>query len=699
MAIDPVPVTALQQSTAATLAWRCNNQLYLTVVVKATFAFAVDAPMTRTKPQQIVRAEVHHGQNPARSVLLTSDLAPYLPRADVLFTGNVYAPSGVPTPSLPLRLAVFSSKGPVLDKRLVAQDPAGFQRLPVVYENALRGIDDENPLGVTSNPNILDPRNPDRPGGFGPLGRAWPLRKRLLGTTPRATLDEPLATFPDDFDWTYFQAAPPDQRIDFLGGNEWLLLEGLHPSVHCLRTRLPGARGLARLYGLDEHGISEGTLLELVADTLRIDGEALCCTVVWRQNVPIAGENALNAANVVAGVEVADEMFEWPETPPALPTRPPPSPAPSSRQTKPHLQETIALSPEAAETAADRAELPFAKRPSVLPVTPSSELYGDGFLAVEHLAFESPRPAPVPPPILGPIAPPLGLRAASDAAAAVMEIQGDTSPETIAETTGPQQAVDLVWFDPRSMPRIRKQPAWRAILEELTDEAIDPEIDDPDLHVDPAAAEERRDVFEVLVKAEPTSSEDLRNRFQNAVRRDGRFVAPVVLVAGEMSLPFDEFAMLEATIAVVDPFVGTDEGLKAALGAGREFLSARGSLSSRVTASKLSAAIKVAYEQGKRAVSIDDVVEHIEQGLLDERRYQRRAVLGGKMLRGLVQWDAASEPMPVYLPEVLADMMPMFRRFEVRLIGEMVMAVDQREKQAMALRVLAFARVGVVEGW
>lgn len=694
MAIDIVPVTALHSSVAATLAWRCKNQLYLTVLVKATFAFAVDAPMTRMKPQEIVRTEVHHGQDLARSVMLTSDLAPYLARADVLFTGSAHAPGGQPTRAVPLRLAVFSAKGPVLDKRLVARDPVGFQTLPVVYEHAVRGLDEENPLGATSEARILDPRELHRPGGFGPIGRVWPMRKRLLGTTPRAALEGPIATIPADFDWAYFQAAPPDQRVDYLAGNEWILMEGLHPSEPCLRTRLPGARGLARLYGLGGYGVEEGTPLELVADTLRIDGDAQCCTVVWRQNVPIAGDEALAAAYVVAGVEVAGEVLEWPDAPIAPAHR---AVVPSSTRMPPDLHATIALSPEAEHAAAVRSELPFA--PSVLPID-TTPPYDAGGPVVEPASFEPPRQLPEPPPLVSALVPPVDLRAASDAAAGVeldrvaMEAPSYRSIEATSEVTTPEKVVDLLWFEPRSMARIRKHAAWRDLLEELADEPIDSEIDDPDLHVDPAAAEERREVFQVLVKGERTSEGTLRSVFKGAVRSDGRFVAPLVLLEGELSLPFDEIAMLEAVVAVVGPLAGGDEGLNVAVEAGREFLSRRGALSSRVSATTLSAAIKVAYERGKRAVSMDEVEARIEQGLLDERRYQRRAVLGGKMLRGVLQMEGATELLPVYMPEELADVVPMYPRFGVRAIVDAVMAVDQRETQAMALRVLAVARMG-----
>ncbi|WP_437796973.1 DUF2169 domain-containing protein [Sorangium sp. So ce693] len=323
-ATGPVRVTPLNGAAAAAVAWRSRGELHITVIVKATFAFAADAEMPRVEPQQVVHGEVHHGNNPGRSVRLTSDLAPHLERADVLFTGHAHAPPpGAPVHALPVRLAISDEGGPLLDKELLVKDRAGFQRMPLVYERALRGENDqENFLGVqgtgdASEPeaNIVDPLQPARAAGFGPIARAWPARRRLLGATPRKALDAAIAEIPDPFEWAYYQAAPPDQRTRYLRGGEWIELHGLHPTLPRLRTRLPEARGRARVHGLSAFGVSEGHPLELNADTLRIDGDEQRCTLVFRGSLVVPDEAALAAATLVAGVELPGEPLEWPELP------------------------------------------------------------------------------------------------------------------------------------------------------------------------------------------------------------------------------------------------------------------------------------------------------------------------------------------------------------------------------------------------
>ncbi|MGK4009196.1 DUF2169 domain-containing protein [Sorangium sp. So ce1036] len=318
-AIAPDQVIALPGATAAAVAWRTRGQLHATVIAKATFAFTIDAEMPRSAPQEIFKANIHHGNDPSRSVRFTSDLIPYLPRADVVFTGCACAPPGTSVLSLPVRLALFDRRREILDKRLLVQGSAPFRSLPLVYERAVRGANgQENPFGVNAGagpeqPIVLDPQAPQRPAGYGPIARGWPPRGGLSGNTPRAsTIDESIREVPDHLDWSCFQSAPPDQRVDYLRGGEWILLEGLHPTVPRLRMRLPEVRGLARVHGLSAFGVSDGQGLALCADTLRIDGDAQRCTLVFRGSFPLASEAALARVRLVAGVEQAGAPLSWP---------------------------------------------------------------------------------------------------------------------------------------------------------------------------------------------------------------------------------------------------------------------------------------------------------------------------------------------------------------------------------------------------
>ncbi len=317
--LAPDAVTSAAGAAAAAVVWRLEGRLHVTVIVKSTFAFAQDAAMTRVEPQPILRAEVHHGKHPTRSVQFTSDLVPYLPQADVLFTGHAHARAGGIVQAQLVRLEIFDGAGaqPLLNKALLVQDPKGFDRMPLVYERAFGGLgSQDNPLGTgamagSPEPNIVNPMDPKRVASFGPIGRIWPARKRLLGKTPRSALDADIAELPRSFDWTYYQAAPPEQRIDYLKGDEWILLEGLHPTMSRLQMQLPGARGLAWVDGLADFGVPEGHEVILNADTLRIDGDEQRCTMVWRAAFSVPSEEALQALQIMAAVQIRGERLSW----------------------------------------------------------------------------------------------------------------------------------------------------------------------------------------------------------------------------------------------------------------------------------------------------------------------------------------------------------------------------------------------------
>ncbi|WP_155798964.1 DUF2169 family type VI secretion system accessory protein, partial [Sorangium cellulosum] len=384
-ALSSDAVTALPGTTATALAWRtAQGQLHLTAIVKATFAFAPDSEMPIVEPQPIFRAEVHHGNNPIRGIRFASDLAPYLGRADVLFTGHAYAPRGTRAQSMHVRLALADSSRILLDRQLLVRDRDGFERMPLTCDRAASGVDgQENPFGRGPDPaaaNIVDPGDPGRPAGFGPIARALPARRRRLGATPRKALEAPIVEIPDGFDWGYFQAAPEGQQIDPLRGDEWILLEGLHPSLPRLAMRLPGARGAARIHGLGGLGVAEGMRLDLVADTLHIDGEDQRCTVVWRRSFPLPHAGALAAVRIVAGVELAGTPVAW--APPQRATRAEAT-APASSQrgragtvliadeepaSGPRPAETAFLQPDEAEAATCRTVIPF----KVAPAAPAA---------------------------------------------------------------------------------------------------------------------------------------------------------------------------------------------------------------------------------------------------------------------------------------------------------------------------------------
>lgn len=371
--------------TTAAIGWRFKGELRITAILKATFAFAPDGAMTRAEPQPIFREEVQHGRGPARSVRFTSDWVPYRRRADVLFTGHAHAPPGGPVESMTVRLALSDGSRFILDRSLLVRRRGGFQTIPLTYEHAFGGIGfPDNPYGEGfpegegEEPSIVDPADPKRPACFAPIGQGVMPRRRLLGSSPRPSFEGGVAQVTEDLDWDYFQAAPADQRTDFLRGDEWILLEGLHPALARLQMRLPGARGVGRIHGLGGSGVQEGRLLAMHADTLHISGDEQRCTLTWRGTFPLASEAALGAVRIALGVELPGEPVVWPDASAlkrAGAPAPRVAPAPASTETLPlsdsdievlsrrEVEQTL---PVPSGAAARSPGLPFHSGPAVV---------------------------------------------------------------------------------------------------------------------------------------------------------------------------------------------------------------------------------------------------------------------------------------------------------------------------------------------
>ena len=329
----PIEATALGGVTCGTLAFTTAGRIHVTIVVKATFAFVRDRAMVPVDPDPIAVTDRHLEQDPARSLIVAGDLAPYRPAADVTLHGHAVAFQGRPTRSFHVRMMIAREGRTILEKLLLVRgsrdrsspspEPVPFVKMPLLYELAARGIDPgDNPCGIPERPgaaaNIVDPRRPGLPAGFGPMPEHWTARRATLGTIvdPRI-LRTSLPSFPEGFPWAFFHAAPDDQRIPFLHGDEWIALEGMHADTTRVTSALPGARALARVYGHQDDPAG-GRPVQLVADTLVIDADRERCSVVWRGSFPIAGASDLGRLRVLAALEIGGRA---PAFPAALGTR------------------------------------------------------------------------------------------------------------------------------------------------------------------------------------------------------------------------------------------------------------------------------------------------------------------------------------------------------------------------------------------
>jgi hypothetical protein len=163
----------------------------------------------------------------------------------------------------------------------------------------------------------MSPRDPGAVAGFGPISQKLAVRSSRLGKVTVAALNQSIPEFPDDFDWGYFQAAPADQQLASLVGNEWIVIEGIHPKMTRLSSRLPSVRPIATIFGTNPDDPESAQSLQLRIDMLHIDADALRCCVVSRGVVQLEDERALSTLRIAGAVETEDKSFAQLLTPPS----------------------------------------------------------------------------------------------------------------------------------------------------------------------------------------------------------------------------------------------------------------------------------------------------------------------------------------------------------------------------------------------
>src|SRR6185436_20521774 len=106
--------------------------------------------------------------------------------------------------------------------------------------------------------------------------------------------------FPDDFDFTYFNAAPEDQQLrKYLHGDEELRFDNLHPTIPSYRSALPGLRMRAFLSEKLKSG-KRFREIPLNLDTLFVDMDKERLLLVWRGVAPVLSEELTEIEHALA---------------------------------------------------------------------------------------------------------------------------------------------------------------------------------------------------------------------------------------------------------------------------------------------------------------------------------------------------------------------------------------------------------------
>ena len=263
-----------------------------------------------------------------------------------------------------------------------------------------------------------------------------------------------------------------------------------------------------------------------------------------------------------------------------------------------------------------------------------------------------------------------------------------------------REVLHLVWYHADSVARICKVPVWRSILQEMEQKPTDDNLDDPAPNKDPIEVEDTRDIFEIMARAASEDVAELGDELNSAIRPGNKFVPPLLLLAGELSFPFDERETLKVAVAIASPLAATDEALKAAIREAKEFLAGGADqVCPGPLADGHTTRIRDVFQRGRRSVSADTLDVQIERALLEGRHYQKRQVLGMNAIRALLHSTTGNSnvrPAPVYIPEDIAKKLPLYQRFRARIVTELYFQEDQYEMHPAALKALAIGRVQVI---
>lgn len=323
-----------------------------------------------------------------------------------------------------------------------------------------------------------------------------------------------------------------------------------------------------------------------------------------------------------------------------------------------------------------------------------------------------PQPSlPLPPPTarapltttpgLGPSsgAPSPWSRARPDGEGAHLAASSEEPPREIAteaprptETRAPQvgrETIELLWFEENATATLRLRFSARAAELEFEpgDPAHDLATDDPE------RARAHHIHFGLLTTQSPVSHVELRERMRDAVSLGGRFTPPVLALTGELALPFDPVEHLRATAGAMRPLVGEDRKLLEALAGVDELLASPLAAASTEALQRMLEHVRRSFRDVRRAVTPQELDDVVTRSLLLERRYQRRSLLGGNWIRGLLTPAGARESVPCYLPAPLDAALPLVTSFRVKLLAEAHVRLDQYETARVALRTITLGRV------
>ena len=252
-----------------------------------------------------------------------------IPKAipEFLAVAHAFAPGGVPSVQVQTgiklgtavkMLAVFGDRTRDRDGSLVG-DSVPFARMPLDWAHTYGGAGiADNPLGlgvapvagsdgrVFPVPNILKPKLGrdalTSPVSYGPVDQMWPARARMAGTHDDAWLKQDFPGFARDIDWSFFNAAQPDQWLSQpLVGDETYAFKNLHPTQPLVQGCLPGL--VPRVFLVRKNQPDSFEEVGLALTTVWFFPHRDRLVLIYHGHAGLAEEDASDIARVVLGAD------------------------------------------------------------------------------------------------------------------------------------------------------------------------------------------------------------------------------------------------------------------------------------------------------------------------------------------------------------------------------------------------------------
>ena len=298
-----------------------------------------DVPIPWSDGAVIGCGDVAPDGNPFHGISYASDWVPYKPFGEFMAVGTAYSPSRTESVAYQVVMQVGSASKSldvigdrVWNTSLLGRHSPGpaspVKAVPLDYAHAWGGPKyPYNPVGrgfrTDAMPNLEVPGDhalkytaEAQPAGFSPIPPSWPQRSSKLRGPDGQWRRHRWPWLPEQFDYSFFNAAPPDQWIDgFFRGDESLQFENMHPEHAVYTTRLPGMRArcfVTKRQSDDDSQPASLCEVPLSLDTLWVDMDQEKLTIVWRGRTPVRSVKLRDVESLLVLLEPLDEPVHPP---------------------------------------------------------------------------------------------------------------------------------------------------------------------------------------------------------------------------------------------------------------------------------------------------------------------------------------------------------------------------------------------------